>query len=72
LNLVPTRTPTTKGLWWSLVGIVAKEEPQEDQDVSKIGKDPNEAMQDKTISNIEERIKRNTHAKIIGLVQPNE
>jgi hypothetical protein len=55
-----------------LVGIVAKEEPQEDQDVSKIEKDSNESMQGKPISNIEERINRNTHAKIIGLVQPNE
>ena len=62
MNLVPTHTPTHKGLWWSLEGIVAKEESQEDQDVSKIGKDPNEAMQDKPISNIEERTKR-THTQ---------
>jgi len=47
---------------WSSVGIVAKDKPQEDQDVSKIGKDPNEAMQDKPISNIEERTKR-THTQ---------
>ena len=40
---------------WSSVGIVAKDKPQEDQDVSKIGEDPNEAMQDKPISNIEGR-----------------
>ena len=52
----------TQRLMWSSVGIVAKDKPQEDQDVIKVGKDPNEAMQDKLISNIEERTKR-THTQ---------